>query len=467
MATPKKLHIAMFPWLAFGHMLPFFELAKNIARKGHNVSFISTPKNIKRLPEIPPNLSPLMNFVSLALPHQANLPHEAEATTDLPFPKIQYLKIAYDNLQNPLSQILQTSSPDWIIYDGFAYWSAPIARELGISCMYFSIFPAWSICFCGSSTTAMINGEDPRTKAEDFTVPPQWVPFPSNVAFRLHEAKKLLVHFEEDDSGVSDLFRAGSAIAGCDVMAIKSSMELEPEWLSLLAKLHGKPIVPIGLLPPLEKDYRENTTEHKAWLVICKWLEKQKTGSVIYVALGSEINPSQEDITELALGLELSGLPFFWSLRKQHSSVELPEGFQERVKERGVVWTSWAPQLKILSHDSVGAFLTHCGLNSIIEALCHGRPLILLAFVMDHGLASRVFAEKKAGIEIKRKEEDGKFRRESVAETVKVVIDEEEGRVYREKAMEMRNIIADKELENEYTDNFIKLLENYRQISTA
>ncbi|KAJ0082636.1 hypothetical protein Patl1_11721 [Pistacia atlantica] len=194
-----------------------------------------------------------------------------------------------------------------MIYDVFSYWLPPIAANLGISCAYFSIFPAWSICFFGSSTTAMINGEDPRTKPEDYTVPPNWVPFHSEIAFRLHEAKKLFVHLKEDDSGVSDLFRFGSAIAGCDVIAIKSCMELESEWLNLMGELHGKPIVSVGLLPPSDKDNRENVTEHNSWLIISEWLDKQKTGSVVYVALGSEINPSQEDLTELARGLELSG----------------------------------------------------------------------------------------------------------------------------------------------------------------
>ncbi|KAJ0017026.1 hypothetical protein Pint_11540 [Pistacia integerrima] len=422
----------MFPWLAFGHMLPFFELAKHIAGKDHKVFFISTPNNIKRLPKIPPNLSPFMNFVSLTLPPQDNLPHEA----------VQYLKMSYDKLQDSLTQFLQTCTPDWIIYDVFSYWLPPIAANLGISCAYFSIFPAWSICFFGSSTTAMINGEDPRTKPE--------------IAFRLHEAKKLFVHLKEDDSGVSDLFRFGSAIAGCDVIAIKSCMELESEWLNLMGELHGKPIVSVGLLPPSDKDNRENSAS--GWY-------KQKIGSVVYVALGSEINPSQEDLTELARGLELSGLPFLWCLRKQHNPVELPDGFEERVEGRGVVWTSWAPQLKILSHESVGAFLTHCGLNSIIEALNYGRPLVLLPFVMDHGLVSRVFAEKKAGIEIERNEENGVYTRKSVAETLRMVIVEEEGRVYRDKAKEMRILIADKQLQNQYADSFVEFLQNYRQIS--
>ncbi|CAN1807862.1 UDP-glycosyltransferase 91A1 [Linum perenne] len=84
MNTSKNtnLHIAMFPWLAFRHTLPFLELAKVIARRGHNISFISTPRNIDRLPNLPPILSSLITFVKLPLSQVENLPLNAEVTSD-------------------------------------------------------------------------------------------------------------------------------------------------------------------------------------------------------------------------------------------------------------------------------------------------------------------------------------------------------------------------------------------------
>ena len=65
MPNKKKLHIAMFPWLDFGHMIPYLELAKLMAQKGHHISFLSTPQNIDRLPKLPPNLASLIDLVKL------------------------------------------------------------------------------------------------------------------------------------------------------------------------------------------------------------------------------------------------------------------------------------------------------------------------------------------------------------------------------------------------------------------
>lgn len=65
-------------------------------------------------------------------------------------------------------------------------------------------------------------------------------------------------------------------------------------------------------------------------------LDKQTKGSLIYVALGSEVTIDPSEISELANGMELSGLPFFGVLRKPLNSrdmdyIGLPNGFEERI----------------------------------------------------------------------------------------------------------------------------------------
>ncbi|CAK9135569.1 unnamed protein product [Ilex paraguariensis] len=467
MASESKLHVVMFPWVAFGHMIPFLELSKVIAQKGHRVSFVSTPKNIQRLPKLPPNFASLINLVKIPLPLVPNLPENAEATMDVRTEDMPYLKKAFDGLEAGLSEFLQNSSADWIIYDFAPHWLPPIAAKLGVSRAFFSIFNAWFISTLGPSVSAMVDGSDPRTAPEHFVVPPEWIPFPTNLAYRHYEINWIRSTININASGFSDTYRLGYVIMGSDAIFIRDCNELEPLWLNLLEELHQKPVIPVGFMPPPAQNYGADKDE--TWVSIREWLDGKNKSSVVYVALGSEATLSQNDVTELALGLELSGLPFFWALRKppgstKSDSVELPQGFLERIKGRGLVWTSWAPQLRILSHDSVGGFLTHCGWSSTIEGLTLGHPLIMLPFLVDQGLNALVLVEKKVGREVQRNE-DGSFTRNSVAETLRLVMDfDGEGRAYRNNAKEISEIFKDKNRQDRYLDQFVEYLENQRAL---
>ncbi|KAL3726358.1 hypothetical protein ACJRO7_031277 [Eucalyptus globulus] len=462
--TRDSLHIVMLPWLAFGHMMPYLELAKLMAGKGHRISFLSAPRNIDRIPKPPSDLASLISFVKLPLPAVEHLPEGAEATSDLPYNKIQYLKKSYDMLQEPVAQFLESSDPDWIMYDFAPYWAGSIASRLGIRSVFFSIMTGACLGFLGPVWA--LKGGDYRKTPEDFTKRPNWVPFPTRVAFRHFEIKKIFDAVIGNASGVTDLYRFGAGQESCDIIALRSSYEVEPEWLSLLRDIHTKPIFPVGLLPPRDPETRG---EMDSWRSIKEWLDSQKKGTVVYVAFGSEAKPSQIELTEIALGLELSGLPFFWVLKTRlgssdTESVVLPNGFEERVKGHGVVWDSWVPQLKILAHDSVGGFLTHAGWSSVVEALSFERALILFTFLADQGLNARFLEERQIGYPIPRNESDGSVTRQSVAESLRLVMVEEKGRVYREKAKEMRPIFGDKEIQERYVNNLLNYLKEHRPV---
>ncbi|CAA3011894.1 UDP-rhamnose:rhamnosyltransferase 1 [Olea europaea subsp. europaea] len=461
MANNSKLHVVMFPWLAFGHIIPFFELSKFIAQKGHKISFVSTPRNIDRLPKIPSHLVSSITLVKIPLPKVEGLPESAEATMDIRNEDIPYLKKAFDGMETELTRFLENSLPDWVLYDFAPHWLPPVAARLEISRAFFMIINAWFLAFFGPSEI-LINGSDERKKAEEFMIPPKWVRFETKVAYRRYEANWIVASTQKNDSGVSDIYRGGNVIHGSEVIFIRHCNEFEPDWLKLLEELHHKPVIPVGLMPPqVEED------DSQSWVSIKTWLDDQNIQSVVYVALGSEVTPSQDQIYELALGLELSDVPFFWALRKPSGSDDsyseiLPDGFEERVKGRGMVWKSWAPQLKILSHDSVGAFLTHCGWSSFIEGLSFGHPLIALPFLADQGLNARIIADKQVGIEVPKNEEDGSYTKNNVSDSIKLVMVANEGKQFRDKAKEMSEIFGNKKLHDSYIDNFIKFLENPR-----
>nr|QLL91378.1 UGT91A1 [Gynostemma pentaphyllum] len=460
MAADKKLRIGMFPWLAFGHIIPYLELSKRIAQKGHHVFFISTPLNIDRLPKLDPHLSPFISFVKLPLPSIDNLPENAEATIDIPYDKVQFLKKSFDELKESLVEFLRSSDLDWILHDFAPYWLKKeiVGSELKAKTAYFCVFSPQGLAFVGSTS-----GDEYRINIEDYTVPPKWIPFPTTVVFRYFEIKKIFDSFTGNVTGITDINRMKKSLDVSDLVVVRGCPHFHQEWLQVLRHLHDKPILPIGQLPTTEYDSGEETP---AWKSIKQWLDKQDKSSAVYVAFGSEAKPSQDQLTEIAFGLELSKLPFFWVLRTRLGPtdpdlIELPVGFEERTRERGIVCTSWAPQLKILAHDSVGGFLTHSGWSSVVEAIQFERALILLTFMADQGLIARVLEEKRMGFCIPRNDMDGSFTRNAVSESLKMVMVEEEGKIYRERVKEMKDLFVNSEKEEKLIDEFLEYLKSH------
>ncbi|PKI63485.1 hypothetical protein CRG98_016152 [Punica granatum] len=72
----------------------------------------------------------------------------------------------------------------------------------------------------------------------------------------------------------------------------------------------------------------------------------------------------------------------------------LPDGFVERTKERGFVVESWVPQVAVLNHSSVGGFVTHCGWNSVLEAVCAGVPMLAWPLYAEQKLNCNYLVEE-------------------------------------------------------------------------
>ncbi|EOA25246.1 hypothetical protein CARUB_v10018560mg, partial [Capsella rubella] len=305
-----------------------------------------------------------------------------------------------------------------------------------------------------------------RTSPEDFLTKPKWVPFQTPIPFRLFESKPIfegLMH-ESTEGNIPDLDRSTGVIDGCDIIIVRSCNEYEAEWLGLIQELYGKPVIPVGVLPPKPEERFKNTD---TWLSIKKWLDSRKPNSVVYVSFGSEAKPSQTELNAIALGLELSGLPFFWVLRTGRGPLdteplELPEGFEERTAERGMVWRGWVEQLRTLNHESIGLLLTHAGWSTMIEAVRFAKPMVMLAFVPDQGLNARVAEEKEIGYMIPRDETTGSFTKEDVAKSLRLVMEGEEGKVYRENVKDMKRVFGDMDQQDRYVDSFLDYLVAHR-----
>lgn len=475
-ASPS-LHVVVFPWLAFGHIIPFLELSEQLAKRCHAVTFISTPTNIARLRPIPSELSPRIRLVSLPLPSVEGLPGGAESTADVPHEKGDLLKVAFDGLAAPFSGFLAEAcaggeagegfgKPDWIILDFAHSWLPPIAEEHKVPCALFLIFPAAFIAFVGPKA---LNDAHPRTTAEDLTSPPRWIPFPSPLAHRPHEAKYIAVAFHPNASGASDIGRFWQTEQRCPLLICRSCRVVDGPLVPLLNDLFGKPVVPSGLLAPYDAartaqggDIGDDDRDDDESARLIRWLDEQPERSVIYVAFGSEAPLTPAHVREIALGLELAGVRFLWAMRKPsgHAAGQqqlLPDGFEDRVAGRGVVRAGWVPQVRVLAHGAVGAFLTHAGWSSLMESFLFGHPLVMLPLFADQGLTARAMAARAVGLEVPRDEDDGSFGRDDVARTVRRVM-VEEVKVFARNAKEFQEVLWDIARQEKYVDELVEHL---------
>ncbi|MCL7048752.1 hypothetical protein MKW94_023538 [Papaver nudicaule] len=462
----NQYHIVLFPWLAFGHVIPMLELSKRLASKSDiQITFISTPSIIKRLPPILPlSLKSCINFVPIDLASVDNLPAGCEATVDLKEEKqTQYLKIAYDLLQAPVEALLGEIKPNLIIFDIISCWIPEVGAKLNVPTAFFSGFYAPFLVFVGLQAES--EGSD-SSRTLEYTSVPEWIPFPSSLACKHHEAVGLNEIWNiKDVTGLSAADRLAKGVQGCSFVILKSVLELDGDYVTLLVDLYKKPVFPIGLLPPPAKgsSVRSNSgdSSKNSNSEMFPWLDKQQPKSVVYVSFGSEYKMSVDEIHELAFGLETSELPFFWVLRKPEGiddSSLLPSGFEERTKGRGFVCFGWISQVEVLAHTAIGGSLCHCGSSSISENLFFGHRLILMPMIIDQGINARFLVEKGLGFEVQRAE-DGSFTRDAVANAMRIVMVEPQGQQLHQKALEMsRSTFSNRNLHEDYIQKFISAL---------
>lgn len=167
------------------------------------------------------------------------------------------------------------------------------------------------------------------------------------------------------------------SIAFCILM--DTFEELEKEIINYMSKII--PLKPIG---PLFLNSQKIETEVSVDFLkaedCMEWLNSKPPQSVVYVSFGSVVYLKQEQIDELAYGLCNSGFSFLWVLKPPSEFFDLkrhilPEEVLEKIGERGRI-VQWSSQERVLSHESVGCFVTHCGWNSSMEAVANGVPVV-------------------------------------------------------------------------------------------
>lgn len=175
--------------------------------------------------------------------------------------------------------------------------------------------------------------------------------------------------------------------------------QLESETIAALQE--KQPVYAIG--PLFSPGFTKSSVSTSLWSEsdCTTWLDAKPHGSVLYVSFGSYAHTSKDNIMEIASGIVVSDVDFIWVLRPNIVSSEetdyLPIGYEEFIKDRGLI-VPWCCQTAVISHPAVGGFLTHCGWNSILEALTVGLPLITWPLFSENFYSEKLLEQLGLGI---------------------------------------------------------------------
>jgi pathogen-inducible salicylic acid glucosyltransferase len=188
--------------------------------------------------------------------------------------------------------------------------------------------------------------------------------------------------------------------------------------------------------------------------VCLKWLDERETVSVIYVSFGSMASLREEQMEEVAQGLLRSNCHFLWVVRADQES-KLPKDFKSETSEKGLI-INWCPQLDVLAHRAVACFMTHCGWNSTLEALCSGVPMIAVPQWVDQTTNAKFIADVwEAGVRV-QVNENRMVTGEEIERCIRQVTETERGKELKRNAIKWKELAKEAVSEGGSSDRNIE-----------
>ncbi|XWS13219.1 hypothetical protein CRYUN_Cryun36dG0018800 [Craigia yunnanensis] len=360
------VHILVIPFPACGHIRPLMDLTHQLLLRGvTTVTVLVTPKNLCHVNPLlslhPSNVQTLV----LPFPFLSSIPSGVENLQDVPVSFVHDFITALSELYNPLVKWFQShpSPPIAILSDMMlASWTTKLGSHLNIPNISFMVFSA-------SAITAWLN--------------------------ELETLHPLIIEtFQGCLQSQGLIFNSFPELEGPKLNIIKAKYFVKHDQMWNVG-----PLVPInasdmgsekgGGLSSIPQD------QVMSWLDSC-----QVDKSVVYVGFGTQITLNKQQMEAVASALEKSGARFIWVVKdpmkgmKNGDQSVVPKGFEGRVAGRGLVIKGWVPQVAILRHRVVGSYLSHCGWNSIHEAILAGVLLLAWPMQIDHFPNSKLLVDE-------------------------------------------------------------------------
>ncbi|KAL2936106.1 UDP-glycosyltransferase 74G1 [Bienertia sinuspersici] len=409
MVENKQAHIIVVPFLVQGHINPMLQFSKRLAFKGIKPTLATTKYTFKSMHT---STTQAQNDPSI------QIRPISDGYDDGGYMQADSAVAYFDSLRNygrkTLAQLIKNLEEEGdpvnaVIYDGLLPWAFDVAKQFRLVGALFltqscSISSVYYHVQCGLIQLPLL-GPGPST-----------VLVPGVPELQPSEAPSFVYKYGSYPFWLDIYLEQFSCIDQVDWVLCNSFYKMEEEvvdWMTKKWKVKTiGPTVPSYYLDKRlkdDKDYdmhllKPNTT-------LCKnWLDTKPKDSVVYVSSGSTSDNQH----------------FLWVVRESESN-KLPKGFVQDTLEQGLV-VGWAFQLEVLAHEATGCFVTHCGFNSILEALSLGVAMVGVPQWTDQGTNAK-FVEDVWGVGVRAKvDEKDVVRRDELEECIKEIVMEGEKR---------------------------------------
>ncbi|XP_047983248.1 UDP-glycosyltransferase 87A1-like [Salvia hispanica] len=360
-------HVVVMPYPGRGHINPALSLCTAMADQSSNIH-ITVVVTEEWLGLLASEKKP-SNVAFAAIPNV--VPSEKARGDDLQ----AFVAAVLTKMQAPFEQLLDGGSlppPDFIIGDAFLSWVHEVSTKRNIPSAHMWTMSAAVYTVFYHFDLLVQNGHYPVDLSVNGEAVVDYIPGlpPVRVAdlpliIRDQESMPKLIQILPKDSNAKHLI-------------FTSYYHLESQVIDALKHQSSLAIYTVGPVAVYSKlrDLKTSSGVAAATDDYLRWLDHQPPSSVLYISLGSFLHISAAQMDEIAAGLHESGVSFLWVARREAARL------QKMCGEKGVL-VEWCDQLRVLSHPSVGGFLSHCGWNSTKEALLAGVPVLTFPIIMD------------------------------------------------------------------------------------
>ncbi|KAF8014055.1 hypothetical protein BT93_H0021 [Corymbia citriodora subsp. variegata] len=435
----NDIHVLVLAHPSQGHVNPMLQFSKRLASNGLKVTFL-IPISTKKSLNLVNSCSIHVEYISDGYDHvEADKLNLVESLEHFGVSVSQSLS---DFIQK--HQSCQKNPAKVLIYDAFDRWALDVALEHGMHGAAFftqSCVVSWIYHLAHKGTLKFpveVADEQGRVLSDP----------PVMSVLGMNDFPSFLVEVDHYPGALKLILELFSNLPKAKWLLFNTFTELEEELVNWMGNewsmmTVGPTIPSVYMDKRLEDDTDYGLSLFKPEAEAClRWLDSKPPGSTVYISFGSVASLGEDQMEELVSGLRSMKSHFLWVVRESEEK-NLPRNFIQELgsddDSKGLV-VRWCNQLQVLSHGSVGCFMTHCGWNSTLEGLSLGVPMVAMPQWTDQPTNATFIAEVwKVGLRI-RANEQGLVTGEEIESCVNEIMEGGRGKEIRENSLRWKEM---------------------------